>query len=225
MTFDVQVIVDHLSWIFHGLQITLLINLIAVPMAFLLGIVVCMALMSRFKLIRLIATAYVEVMRNVPLLIQVFLVFYVLPFYGIRIGPLQAGIGCLAVYGAAYFAEIIRGAILSVPRGQVEAARALGLRSGKIMVKIILPQMLGYLIPPVTNIGISLLKESSVLSMITVTELTYYSNYIIGKTYAPVEILCAIALLYWIILAVFSIGMKVLEKRVVFTAKLGRMGI
>jgi len=225
MTFDVQVIVDHLSWIFHGLQITLLINLIAVPMAFLLGIVVCMALMSRFKLIRLIATAYVEVMRNIPLLIQVFLVFYVLPFYGIRIGPLQAGIGCLAVYGAAYFAEIIRGAILSVPRGQVEAARALGLRSGKIMVKIILPQMLGYLIPPVTNIGISLLKESSVLSMITVTELTYYSNYIIGKTYAPVEILCAIALLYWIILAVFSFGMKVLEKRVVFTAKLGRMGI
>ncbi len=225
MTFDVQVIIDHLSWIFHGLNITLLINSLALPMAFILGIVVCTALMSRFKLIRYIARAYVEVMRNVPLLIQIFIVFYVLPFYGVRIGPLETGIGCLAVYGAAYFAEIIRGAILSVPRGQVEAARALGLRSGKIMYKIILPQMLGYLIPNATNIGISFIKESSVLSMITVTELTFYSNYIIGKTYTAVEILCVIAVIYWIILAVFSFGMKFLEKRFVLSAKLGRMGI
>ncbi len=225
MTFDVQVIIDHLSWIFHGLNITLLINSLALPIAFILGLVVCTALMSRFKLIRYIARAYVEVMRNVPLLIQIFIVFYVLPFYGVRIGPLETGIGCLAVYGAAYFAEIIRGAILSVPRGQVEAARALGLRSGKIMYKIILPQMLGYLIPNATNIGISFIKESSVLSMITVTELTFYSNYIIGKTYSAVEILCVIAVVYWIILAVFSFGMKFLEKRFVLSAKLGRMGI
>lgn len=225
MTFDVQVIIDHLSWIFHGLNITLLINSLALPMAFIIGIVVCTALMSRFKLIRYMARAYVEVMRNIPLLIQIFIVFYVLPFYGVRIGPLETGIGCLALYGAAYFAEIIRGAILSVPRGQVEAARALGLRSGKIMVKIILPQMLGYLIPNATNIGISFIKESSVLSMITVTELTFYSNYIIGKTYSAVEILCVIAVVYWIILAVFSFGMKFLEKRFVLSAKLGRMGI
>jgi len=225
MTFDVQVIINHLSWIFHGLNITLLINSLALPIAFILGLVVCTALMSRFKLIRYIARAYVEVMRNVPLLIQIFIVFYVLPFYGVRIGPLETGIGCLAVYGAAYFAEIIRGAILSVPRGQVEAARALGLRSGKIMYKIILPQMLGYLIPNATNIGISFIKESSVLSMITVTELTFYSNYIIGKTYTAVEILCVIAVIYWIILAVFSFGMKFLEKRFVLSAKLGRMGI
>ena len=225
MTFDVQVIIKHLSWIFHGLNITLLINSLALPIAFILGLVVCTALMSRFKLIRYIARAYVEVMRNVPLLIQIFIVFYVLPFYGVRIGPLETGIGCLAVYGAAYFAEIIRGAILSVPRGQVEAARALGLRSGKIMYKIILPQMLGYLIPNATNIGISFIKESSVLSMITVTELTFYSNYIIGKTYTAVEILCVIAVIYWIILAVFSFGMKFLEKRFVLSAKLGRMGI
>ena len=225
MTFDVQVIIDHLSWIFHGLNITLLINSLALPMAFIIGIVVCTGLMSRFKLIRFIATAYVEVMRNVPLLILIFMVFYVLPFYGVRIGALETGIGCLAVYGAAYFAEIFRGAILSVPRGQVEAARALGLRSGKIMYKIVLPQMLGYLIPNTTNIGISFIKESSVLSMITVTELTFYSNYIIGKTYSVVEVLSVIALIYWIILAVFTYGMKVLEKRFVFTAQLGRIGI
>ena len=100
--------------------------------------------------------------------------------------PLTAGVGCLSVYAGAYFSEIIRGAILSVPQGQSEAAQALGLPGGLIMRRIIFPQMLGYLIPPMTNMGMTLIKESSVLSVITLAELTYIGQFVIGKAFAPV---------------------------------------
>ena len=129
--------------------------------------------------------------------------------------PITAGIGCLSIYASAYFAEIIRGAIASVSKGQKEAARALGLSPMIIMRKVVFPQMLGYLIPPMTNIGISIIKESSVLSVITVAELTYYSNYIIGKTFSPIEILSLVALIYWVITGAFSLGMSILENRFV----------
>jgi len=225
MTFNVRIIIEYLPWIKEGLTFTILICSLALPIGFVLGSVVCIALMSQNSALRNIAVAYVEVLRNIPFLILIFIVFFVLPFYGLRIAPLTAGIGTLSVYASAYFAEIIRGAILSVPKGQREAAQALGLRPGIIMRKIIIPQMLGYLIPPVTNIGITIIKESSVLSVITVTELTYYSNYIIGKTFSPFEILPLVAVIYLIITAVFSLGMNVLENRFIHVENFGRLGI
>jgi polar amino acid transport system permease protein len=139
--------------------------------------------------------------------------------------PLTAGVGCLSVYAGAYFSEIIRGAILSVPKGQSEAAQALGLPGGLILRRIIFPQMLGYLIPPMTNMGMTLIKESSVLSVITLAELTYIGQFVIGKAFAPVEMFTVIALLYWVITALFAAGMQTLEKRFTRFASLGRTAI
>lgn len=220
MDFDVNIILKYWPLIFEGLTMTLVICAIALPIGLILSIGVCIIRMSQNRALRSLSIAFIEVIRNTPFLIQVFLVFYVLPFYGIRMKPIIAGIGCLSIYASAYFAEIIRGAILSVPKDQNEAAQALGLPAKQIMRKIIFPQMLGYLIPPITNMGITIIKESSVLSIITVAELTYYSQFVIGKAFAPVEIFSLVGLIYWIITALFAFGMRILENRYDFIARI-----
>lgn len=218
MNFDVNIIIKYWPSIVDGLTMTLFICALSLPIGVALAVGVCMVRMSKNLVFRNIAIAFIEVIRNIPFLIQVFMFFYVLPFYGVNMKPLTAGVGCLSVYASGYFAEIIRGAILSVPSGQNEAAQALGLPAREIMRKIIFPQMLGYLIPPLTNIGITLIKDSSVLAIITVAELTYCGQFVIGKTFAPVEIFSMIALIYWIITALFSLGMRILENHFVFIA-------
>ncbi len=206
--------------IFKGLNMTLIICAIALPIGLILSTGICAMRMSENRILKSLSIAFIEVVRNTPFLIQVFLVFYVLPFYGLRMKPIVAGVGCLSIYASAYFAEIIRGAILSVPKNQKEAAQALGLPANQIMRKIIFPQMLGYLIPPITNMGITIIKESSVLSIITVAELTYYSQFVIGKTYAPVEIFSLVGLIYWIITTLFAFVMKNIENHYTYIARI-----
>jgi len=225
MIFDFAIIITYWPKIAEGLLLTLLICALALPMGFILGLLVCLARMSGYPGLKNIALVFIEIIRNTPFLIQVFIVYYVLPFYGIRMEPMTAGVGCLSVYAGAYFSEIIRGAILSVPQGQTEAAQALGLPGGLIMRRIIFPQMLGYLIPPMTNMGMTLIKESSVLSVITLAELTYIGQFVIGKAFAPVEMFTVIALIYWIITAIFAAGMQTLEKRFTRFARLGRTAV
>ena len=225
MNFDVTIIINYWPKIVEGILNTLFICALSLPTGFVFALFVCAARMSKHGWLRNPALAFIEIIRNTPFLIQVFMVFYVLPFYGIRMEPLTAGIGCLSAYAAAYFAEIIRGAIQSVPVGQSEAARALGLPGLLIMRRIIFPQMLGYLIPPLTNMGMTLIKESSVLSVITVAELTYMGQFVIGKAFAPVEMFSVIALIYWLITALFGAGMQIMEKRVTRFAQISRSGI
>jgi len=225
LNFDVTIIINYWPKIVEGILNTLLICALSLPTGFIFALFVCAARMSKRGWLRNPALAFIEIIRNTPFLIQVFMVFYVLPFYGIRMEPLTAGIGCLSAYAAAYFAEIIRGAIQSVPVGQSEAARALGLPGLLIMRRIIFPQMLGYLIPPLTNMGMTLIKESSVLSVITVAELTYMGQFVIGKAFAPVEMFSVIALVYWLITALFGAGMQIMEKRVTRFAQISRTRI
>ncbi len=220
MDFDINIILKYWPMIFKGLNMTLIICAIALPIGLILSTGICAMRMSENRILKSLSIAFIEVVRNTPFLIQVFLVFYVLPFYGLRMKPIVAGVGCLSIYASAYFAEIIRGAILSVPKNQKEAAQALGLPANQIMRKIIFPQMLGYLIPPITNMGITIIKESSVLSIITVAELTYYSQFVIGKTYAPVEIFSLVGLIYWIITTLFAFVMKNIENHYTYIARI-----
>ena len=225
MIFDFAIIVTYWPKIVEGLLLTLWICALALPIGFVLGLLVCLARMSKYHTLKNSALVFVEIIRNTPFLIQVFIVYYVLPFYGIRMEPMTAGVGCLSVYAAAYFSEIIRGAILSVPKGQSEAAQALGLPGGLILRRVIFPQMIGYLVPPMTNMGMTLIKESSVLSVITLAELTYIGQFVIGKAFAPVEMFTVIALIYWVITAIFAAAMQTLEKRFTRYARLGRTAI
>lgn len=213
MNFDVSIIVEGLPLLAQGLGYTLLICGIALPAGFVIGTLCALARLSGYRWLYRLVVGYIELVRNTPFLIQVYLVFFVLPEVGIRLEGSVVGIITLAVYCGAYFAENVRGAILTIPRGQTEAAEALGITYWTIQRRVIFPQMLSYLIPTTTNLTLSLIKESAILSVITVPELTYQAQVIIGRTFAPMEGFTAIALIYWGLNSLVAFGLRYWERR------------
>lgn len=197
MSFDINVILDNWHYFAIGLGKTILICLISLPIGFALGALLALIRLRGGRLPNAVALGYIELIRNVPFLVQVFLLFFALPFAGIRLSPMTAGIIALSSYAAAYFSEIVRGGIVSIAKGQGEAARALGLTYSQTFWKVLFPQIVGYVMPASTNLTITLIKESAALSIITVGELTYMAQDVIGRTYAPAEVFALLALLYW----------------------------
>jgi His/Glu/Gln/Arg/opine family amino acid ABC transporter permease subunit len=211
MRLDVSIILNNLPMFVQGFFMTLWICVVALILALVFGSLIAIARTSRFRLLSLASVAYVEVFRNVPFMIQVFLFYYVLPLYGLRFPPYVVGVIALGMFSAAYFAEIIRSAIASIPRGQMESARAAGMSYLQAMRYIIFPQIWGFLIPPATNQTTSLVKESSILSTITVAELTMAAQRIQLETYSFLEPLILISALYWAFNATLMYGAKKLE--------------
>ena len=146
-------------------------------------------------------------------MIQVFLLFYVLPFYGIRIPANIVGIIGLALFGSVYYAEIIRAGIDAIPRGQLESARSIGMSHWQSMTNIVLPQTMRIILPPIGNQTLSLVKESSILSTITVQELTMSALIVHGQTFRPFEIFIVITLLYWGVNELIATGLRIYERR------------
>lgn len=203
MTFDYMAIWDNRDILIKGVYTTLLISGFAIPISIVVGVFVCLMRISTKRILRWPAIVYIEIIRNIPLLILIFMVFFALPFYGIRLSGVTTGLICLSIYGGAYFAEIFRGGIQSVAKGQFDACKALGLKYGFYMRRIIFPQLYQYVFPPGTNITLTMIKETSLLSMITVSELTYAAHDINGRTFTPVETFATIAVLYWMISTAF----------------------
>ena len=168
---------------------------------------------SNFFIPRLASTSFIEIFRNTPFIIQVFLFYYVLPFYGIRFPAEYVGTVALAAFGSAYFAEVIRGGIDAIPKGQLESAKAIGMSDWQAMRNIILPQTLPIILPPLTNQTLSLLKESAILSTITVQELTMSGIRVQGETFRPFEVFIMVAILYWALNETIATFMRWLEKR------------
>lgn len=212
MNFDVNVILDNWHYFAIGLGKTILICFISLPIGFALGALLAMIRLRGGRVLNAAALGYIEIIRNIPFLVQVFLLFFALPFAGIRLSPMTAGIIALSSYGAAYFSEIVRGGIVSIAKGQGEAARALGLTYTQTFWKVLFPQIVGYVLPASTNLTITLIKESAALSIITVGELTYMAQDVIGRTYAPAEVFALLALLYWGLTAFFAALASRLEK-------------
>ena len=146
-------------------------------------------------------------------MIQVFLLFYVLPFYGIRIPANIVGIIGLALFGSVYYAEIIRAGIDAIPRGQLESARSTGMSYWQSMTNIVLPQTMRIILPPIGNQTLSLVKESSILSTITVQELTMSALIVQGQTFRPFEVFIVITLLYWGVNELIATSLRIYEGR------------
>ena len=146
-------------------------------------------------------------------MIQVFLLFYVLPFYGIRIPANIVGIIGLALFGSVYYAEIIRAGIDAIPRGQLESARSPAMSYWQSMTNIVLPQTMRIILPPIGNQTLSLVKESSILSTITVQELTMSALIVQGQTFRPFEVFIVITLLYWGVNELIATGLRIYERR------------
>lgn len=204
MSLDFNVLVNNWQTLANGLWLTLVICSTSLVLAMTGGVALALARLSQLRLLNHLAIGYIELFRNVPFMIQIFLWYYVLPFLGVRLPAFVVGIIALSSFASAYYAEIIRGAIQSVPKGQMESARATGMSDLQAMRHIIFPQMMGYLIPPATSQSTSLVKESSLLSTITVMELTMSAQRVQAAAFSHVEVLIAVASIYWIVNASLS---------------------
>ncbi len=213
-TFRFDVVRDNLGFLLSGIQATLLVTAAALSIGLAIGLVVALGRMSKRAWLYGPATAYVEIFRNTPALVQLIWVYYCLPILtGIN---MNAPVSCtiaLAVNGAAYIAEIIRGGIQGVDRGQVEAARTLGMSYAQTMRRIVLPQAFRRMIPPFVNESVALLKFSSLVSVLGVADLTYQAQVLSTTTFRPIEIFTFIALVYLLICTAMSYCARLLEIR------------
>lgn len=171
--FDWQVIVDAIPLLLSGLKVTVIVSVISGIIAFLIGTGFALARLSNNKVLKYIATAYVEFFRNTPLLVQLYIYYRGLPNIGISLEPMVCGILALSIYTGAYITEVVRAGIQSIAREQFEAARALGFSPFQTMQLIIIPQAIRIIIPPLGNQFINLTKNSSLVSFITVTDIFY----------------------------------------------------
>jgi polar amino acid transport system permease protein len=147
--------------------------------------------------IRGLLQAYIEIVRGTPFMIQLFILYYGGPHFGLLLSPVEAGIAGFVVYGSPYFAEIFRAGFASTPKGQFEAARCMGFSEWTIVRRIVLPQMLVSITAPLTNFVIILTKETAILSVVTVPELLYETQTMAAETFTYVEPFLVLSLFYW----------------------------
>jgi polar amino acid transport system permease protein len=214
MIFDVNMLSQYSPLLLSGLWVTIRVCALASCIAASVGLVLALLLLSRSSFIRWAATGYVEIIRSLPILVILFLLYYGGPSFGLTLEAEPVGVLGLGFYGAAYFAEIFRAGFLAIPPGQVEAAQMVGLSRSHILRRIQLPQMMGLIVPPSINQFIVLVKESAVLSIITVPELTKNATQMANETFAVVEPYLAIAILYWLLIEAISRLGIFIERRV-----------
>jgi polar amino acid transport system permease protein len=164
------------------------------------------------RLIYGMCTAYVAAIRGTPLLVQLFILFFGLPQFGILLPAFLCGVLGLGVYSGAYVSEIVRGAIQSIDRGQMEAARSIGLSSSQAMQSVILPQAVVRMIPPLGNEFIALIKNSALVSLLTIHDLMHEGQKIISVSYRSLEVYLAIAVLYFVLTGITTLALRKLEQ-------------
>jgi polar amino acid transport system permease protein len=182
-----EVILHSFGYLAQAAATTVAVSLAGIVFGFLIGVAVCAARVSRRNWLKRSGAAYVSVFRGVPLLLQLLFIYYFLAEYGLDVPAIVAAVGGLALSSAAFQSEILRGALNAVPRGQGEAATALGFASFDIWRLILMPQALRISMPPLINEFILILKASSLVSVVGIAELTRVSMNIASQTYRPFE--------------------------------------
>ncbi|MDE8670208.1 amino acid ABC transporter permease [Pseudarthrobacter sp. H3Y2-7] len=192
---------------------TIPVALASFGLGLLLALLVALMRLSRNPALSAIARIYISVIRGTPLLVQLFVIFYGLPSIGITISPWPSAIIAFSLNVGGYAAEVIRAAILSVPKGQWEAGHTIGMSRRQSLVRIILPQAARVSVPPLSNTFISLVKDTSLASLILVTELFRQAQQVAAFSQEFMLLYLEAAVIYWIICLVLAGGQSVLEKR------------
>jgi polar amino acid transport system permease protein len=193
--------------------LVLLITLATIVLSWVFGLLAVLGKRSRFGVLRAAASFYVWFIRGTPALIQVFIIYFGLPQLGLNPSPFMAGVIALGLNSGAYVAEIIRSGLLAIPQGQFESSQALGMSHPETMVRIVLPQVFRIILPPLTNEAISALKNTSLLSTITVVDLTMYAQTIISTTFRPFQFFIATALIYLVLTTMLTQVASWMERR------------
>lgn len=197
MRFDFGYAATALPALLRGAVVTVQVALLAVLLGVVVGVIITLLRQSRFRALRSLAAAHVSFARGTPLFVQILVVYYALPAVGIDVPRFAAGVMALSLNGGAYISEMIRGGLSAVPRGQIDAARALGMRNPLIWRHVKLPQVFILILPPLAVEFAALLKASSLLSVIAVIELTRTAQGIISDSFRPVEVWITTGLLYF----------------------------
>lgn len=197
----------------QAVLITLFLGITSFLIGSVIGLCVTLARLSVHRILRYVAIGYVSVVRGTPLLIQILLIYFGLPQLGLVIAPIPAAIAALSINGSAYLSENFRAGVLSVNRGQREAAHSLSMSYTQSLRRVILPQAIRIAVPPVGSRFIAIMKDTSLASVITVFELTRLANMIGSATFRYMEMFLIVAFVYWMINAIFSAGQEVLERR------------
>lgn len=216
MSFDFSVVFlgQNLHFLLYGLLSTIFFSVTGFILSILIGTIIAFGQLSTQKVYRGFALAYLSWFRATPLLVQLFLLYYGLPMLlNVDTVAWISGVVALGMYSGSYASQIIRGAIQSIDKGQMEAGRSLGFSHAQTMMKIIIPQAFFRMLAPMTNEFISLTKNSSLLSTITVVELFRQANILIADTYRTMEFLLAIAVLYFLFNNLIGYLGMMLEKR------------
>lgn len=208
-----DLVIENLPFLLKGAYYTLLITVVSMFFGLIIGLIIAIARLKGNRILRGIARAYVSIIRGTPALVQIVIVYYGLVDYGIELGPLTAAYIALSINIGAYVSETFRGAIQSIPKGQTEAALATGMTERQAMRRIIIPQAIRYAIPPLGNTFVGMLKETSLVSVIAVTELMRSAQLLVAQYYVYMPFYAAIAAMYWIMSTFFTFLLNKIEKR------------
>jgi glutamine transport system permease protein len=210
----VDIIVSALPILLKGLQVTLYIFLIAILLGFSIGLVIALLRLAPLKILNWIAKAYVDAIRGTPFIVQLFFIYFgINSLQFISLNSTTAGIITVAINAGAYFAEIIRAGIQSIDKGQTEAARSIGFTSAQTMRYIVLPQAFRRMLPTITNQSIISLKDTSLLSVIGIADLTQQGQIQASATFEAFKIWLAVGVIYFIIIYLLTLLANFVERR------------
>jgi polar amino acid transport system permease protein len=211
--FDWGSIAYAFPYMLKGAVVTLEISVCALALATLVGLVFGLISASELTLLKPIIRAYVYFVRGTPALVQIFLVYFALPKIGLELSPFASGVVALAFNSAGFISEIVRAGLQSIDHGQTEAALSIGMTNRQSIMFILLPQSLRRITPPLTNEIITLVKSSSLLSVISISELTRSAQVIIAERFVPFELFAELAVFYLVMISVLSWFSEFVEKR------------
>jgi ectoine/hydroxyectoine ABC transporter permease protein EhuD len=211
--FDFEGSVEYLPELFRGALVSVELTFCVMLISLVFGLIIALMRLSRLRLPRVLSTIYVEAVRGTPCLLQLFYIYFVLPAFGIRFDPFTAGVIGLSVNYSAYLSEVYLAGIIAVPRGQLEASQALGMSRAKMMRLIILPQAIRVVVPPLGNYFISLFKDTSLVSIVTVKELMFTGQIIAATNFQYFTIFTIIGIIYLSLSYPGSLFVSYLERR------------
>ena len=214
MDFDFSPVWNGWRALAHGAFVTVEVTVGAIVLGCILGLLIGLGRLDpRRRVIYALSTAYVSFIRGTPLLVQLFIWFFGLPHFGINLPAFLCGVLGMGVYSGAYVSEIVRGAIQSIDRGQMEAARSLGMPYSMAMRQIVVPQAIVRMIPPLGNEFVALIKNSSLVSLLTIADVMHEGQKIISVSYRSLEVYLAVALVYFVLTNLTGLALRTAERR------------
>jgi His/Glu/Gln/Arg/opine family amino acid ABC transporter permease subunit len=199
MYFSIEDMISFLPTLLKGAELTVVVSLLSYALSLVIGLLVGVARVSRLWPLRALATPYVQFIRGTPLLLQLFFIYYVLPYAGLILTPFTSAVWGLTINYSAYMAEVFRGGILAIPKGQWEAGLSIGMSRRLLLRRIILPQALRIVIPAIGNFFVSIFKDSALVSTITMRDLMFSGQILAAATFRHFEIFAEVAVIYFLI--------------------------